>query len=523
MNPYQTTLINSARGLCLTAMLLLAPTTHAAPAVPVEDSHAGHDHAPGVEHAEAPRVEVTKQQVDRLGIKITPATTGSINRTIRVPGEIKINADQVAHVVPRAPGVVREVTRALGDSVKAGDILGWVESAELGEAKLDFFAKEAEVGCCEFDLPRAKAIQTNVARLMALLRKEGTNEEIRALDGLEMGPYRGELLTGYSAYRAARITYEREAALHAKKVSSGRELLDAEAALDQAKAAFHAMLDGARYDTMIAYIEAVQIRQVAVFEAVAAEKRLRLKGADSAAIDALRALVPKVATAEPCLCDDPNCADGTLPSVSETLGKDGRLAWYALRAPLAGMLIKKHIVMGESLDTTSEVFTIADLNSVWVDLTVSQDAMLAVQTGQTATVTLPDGTTAAATITFVSPLVARETRTALARAILENRDERFRPGTFIEAAIQLPSAGAAVVVPKASVQLVEDYPCLFVWNQGAFELREVTTGNDDGRQVEILKGLKAGEAVAAVNAFHLKAEYIKSAAGERGAHEGHSH
>jgi cobalt-zinc-cadmium efflux system membrane fusion protein len=267
----------------------------------------------------------------------------------------------------------------------------------------------------------------------------------------------------------------------------------------------------------------VQVRQVAVFDAVAAEKRLRLKGADSEAIAALRALLPKVVSTEPCLCDDPNCAEGTLPSVAETLGKDGRLAWYALRAPLAGMLIEKHIVMGESLDTTSEVFTIADLSSVWVDLTVSQDAMLAVQTGQTATVTLPDGTTAAATITFVSPLVARETRTALARAILENRDERFRPGTFIEAAIQVPSAGAAVVVPKASVQLVDDYPCLFVWNQGAFELREVTTGNDDGRQVEILKGLKAGEAVASVNAFHLKAEYIKSAAGERGAHEGHSH
>ena len=140
-----------------------------------------------------------------------------------------------------------------------------------------------------------------------------------------------------------------------------------------------------------------------------------------------------------------------------------------------------------------------------------------------ATVHLPDGTTAEATIEFVSPLVDRDTRTALARATLPNPGDRFRPGTFVEADIHVPTAEAAVVVPKASIQLVGDYPCVFVWGNAAFEVREVTVGNDDGQDIEIIKGLQAGEAVASVNAFHLKAEYIKSAAGDLGAHHGHSH
>ena len=45
----------------------------------------------------------------------------------------------------------------------------------------------------------------------------------------------------------------------------------------------------------------------------------------------------------------------------------------------------------------------------------------------------------------------------------------------------------------------------------------------DGARVEVVRGLSAGEKVAAVNAFHLKAQYIKSAAGDVGGCQGHSH
>ncbi len=495
-----------------------------------EDGHEGHDHAKPAqagdgheEHGQSQRVSVTQEQVTRLGIKITRATRGIVRSEIRAPGEIKINSDRVAHVVPRAAGIVREVTKSLGDRVQAGEMLAWIESDELAEAKLNFYAKETEVGCCEIKLPRAKAIFKNVAKLISLLQQEAAEEDIHKLAGLEMGAYRGQLLTTYAAYLAARTTHEREADLHAKKISSGRELLDAETALRQMRSKFHATMDTARYETLIAYTEAAQERQVAVFNAVAAEKRLRLKGADDKVVAALRALVPKVAGLEPCLCDDPNCAEDKLPSVTDTLGKDGRFAWYALRAPFDGTLIEKHIVMGESIDAASEVFTIADLSSVWVDLAISQDTISSVQEGYTVMIRQPDGSESETKIEFVSPIVAPDTRTALARATLANPHGQFRPGTFIDAGIRVPSKEETVVIPKASVQLVNDRPCVFVWGNSDFELREVTTGIADGRQIEILKGLRPGEAVASENAFHLKAEFIKSTAGESGAHAGHSH
>ena len=495
-----------------------------------EQGHEGHDHSKPAKkesaqkgHGKSRRVSVTREQVTRLGIKITRATRGIVRSEIRVPGEIKVNSDRVAHVAPRAAGVVREVKKVLGDRVQAGETLAWIESDKLAEAKLNFYAKESEVGCCDIKLPRAKAIFENIAKLMVLLRKEASEGDIHKLDALEMGKYRGQLLTAYAAYLAAQATHKREASLHAEKIGRGQDFLDAETALRQVRIKFHAIMDTARYEILIAYTEAIQERQVAVFNAVAAEKRLRLNGADDKVVAKLRALVPKVASLKPCLCDDPNCKEGKLPSVADIMGKDGRFAWYALGAPFDGTVIAKHIVMGESIDETAEVFTIADLSSVWVDLAISQNAIASVKKGHAVRVRLPDGSTSETKIEFISPIVAANTRTALARATLRNPNGQFKPGTFVDTGILVPSEKEAVVIPKASVQLVNDHTCVFVWGKSDFELREVKTGITDGRQIEILQGLQSGEAVVSENAFHLKAEFAKSAVGDGGAHAGHSH
>jgi multidrug efflux pump subunit AcrA (membrane-fusion protein) len=355
------------------------------------------------------------------------------------------------------------------------------------------------------------------------LKADAGEKEIRQLDGLEMGTYRGQLLTAYAAYRAAKTIHAREAGLRDKKISSAQDLLTAETDLQQARAAFHALMDTARFETLIAYTEAIQERQTAAFNAVAAEKQLRLKGVGDEAIAALRALVPKPAGLAPCPCDDPQCNVGTLPSVSDVLGRDPRFAWYALRAPFDGTVVERHITPGEAVDTSAPVFTIADLSDVWVDLAVSQNRIGDVQAGFPVTIQHPDGANTAAEIRFVSPLVSPETRTALARVALDNTGARFRPGTFVDAAIQLSSGREAVVIPKSAIQLVNDHPCVFVWGNGAFERRDVETGATDGTRIEVLKGLQPGEKIAAVNAFHLKAEHAKTATGDLGACHGHSH
>jgi len=194
-----------------------------------------------------------------------------------------------------------------------------------------------------------------------------------------------------------------------------------------------------------------------------------------------------------------------------------------IRAPFAGTIIAKHAVTGERAEPGQDVLLLSDLSTVWVNLAVSQDALSTVREGQQVTIRFPDGTTAKTQIGRIAPTIDPGTRTALARAELPNEDGAFRPGTFVEATISVPGAHESLVVPAASIQLVHDHPCVFVWDAGGFILREVVTGATDGKRVEIVQGLTAGEKVAAVNAFHLKAEFIKASAGDMGDHHGHAH
>jgi cobalt-zinc-cadmium efflux system membrane fusion protein len=196
---------------------------------------------------------------------------------------------------------------------------------------------------------------------------------------------------------------------------------------------------------------------------------------------------------------------------------------YQMLSPIQGTVIQKNLFQGKAIREEEPLFVIADLSQVWVDLAISQDAISSVRVGHPVKVRLPDGLETEVNIDFISPIVDQETRSATARITLDNPDGQFRPGTFVEAMIQIPSTQEVVVVPKGTVQLVFDYPTVFVWNNGAFEQREVATGISDGTNVEILRGVSEGELVASENAFHLKAQVIKAAAGDAVSGHGHAH
>jgi membrane fusion protein, heavy metal efflux system len=291
-----------------------------------------------------------------------------------------------------------------------------------------------------------------------------------------------ELASAKAAYRAAVTIHARETALRASAINSVQDLLEAETSLVQAQAILQALLGGAvSVDALRAYAEAV----------------------DAPEMDALHAAVE------------------TRPQERGVAEK--RLGWYALRAPFSGTVVERQIAPGAAVDTAACVFTIADLSRVWAEVALGQDNIADVHVGQVMRIGLRARAPLETTVQYVSPLVDAQTRTVTVRGTLDNQGGGFRPGSFIEGEIQIPADREAVLVPRDAIQLVYDHTCVFVWNAGAFELREVQTGMTDGRQVEVLRGLQAGERVAAVNAFHLKAELIKSAAGDMGAGHGHAH
>src|SRR5712664_1429850 len=192
---------------------------------------------------------------------------------------------------------------------------------------------------------------------------------------------------------------------------------------------------------------------------------------------------------------------------------DASLRTQNVRAPISGRVAERKVELGTAVgrdNLETELFVIVDLNRVWVDLSVSSVDLPMVREGQSVAVTLrgfPDATTGK--IVFVSPLLDKDTRTARVVAAIENADGRWRPGSFITAAIAIDERAAPVVAPFSAVQTVQGRKAVFVRTKDGFEKRDVVLGQRDGQSVEIVSGLAAGETVAVSNTFSLKAELSK--------------
>lgn len=75
-------------------------------------------------------VDLTPEAIRASGIQVLAAGAGPIRVTLQLPGEIAPNADALAHIVPRFPGIARRIDKRLGDTVRQGEVLAVVESNE---------------------------------------------------------------------------------------------------------------------------------------------------------------------------------------------------------------------------------------------------------------------------------------------------------------------------------------------------------------------------------------------------------
>ena len=183
---------------------------------------------------------------------------------------------------------------------------------------------------------------------------------------------------------------------------------------------------------------------------------------------------------------------------------------YEIRAPLAGRVLARNVTVGEAVDANEDIFTVADLSSVWVDITVYAKDLALVREGQEATVRSSDlGIDVAGRVSYVGPLVGQESRAAVARIVLPNLRGQWRPGLFVSVDLLQQAAVVPMAVPIEAIQTFRGWQVVFVRHGDWFEGRPLELGRSDGQWIEVLKGLTPGEQYAAVNSFAVKAEIGK--------------
>lgn len=187
------------------------------------------------------------------------------------------------------------------------------------------------------------------------------------------------------------------------------------------------------------------------------------------------------------------------------------LVTYPLTAPISGSVVEKHIVPGEAVEAATDAFEVADLSTVWADLSVYQRDLGVVREGQDVVIDAgPGQPRTRGTISYVRPIVGEETRTAIARAVVPNPDGMLRPGQFVTGLLAVDAVEVPVVVPTTALVGVEGETVVFVQTEEGFKARPVQVGDRTGGQAAITSGLEPGDRYVAEGAFALKAELGKS-------------
>jgi membrane fusion protein, heavy metal efflux system len=195
-----------------------------------------------------------------------------------------------------------------------------------------------------------------------------------------------------------------------------------------------------------------------------------------------------------------------------TVESNESLQVYTVSSPQAGVITERFTNPGEQASGQA-LFTVADLSTVWVELALFPRDRSRVETGQSVRVQTADGgPVGEGRIVFVSALSSGATQSLSARVQLDNRDGRWSPGLYVQAQVAIGESKLALAVPAAALQELESGTSVFVDDADGLEPRVVKTGRSDGRVVEILEGLQAGDAVVGEGSFVLKAELGKGEA-----------
>lgn len=188
-----------------------------------------------------------------------------------------------------------------------------------------------------------------------------------------------------------------------------------------------------------------------------------------------------------------------------------------ITAPLAGVITKQEASPGEVVESSTALFTIANLSAVWVQAEVYEKDLGRLRIGQDAVITVdtyPDQSFKGR-VTYVSDFLDPRTRTARVRCEVPNGSVRLKLDMY--ANVQLPTTFSrrTLAVPSGAVQEVGGKTVVFVRRSATeFEPRVVTAGKAVRDLVEIVSGLTAGEIVVKAGAFHLKSILVGKELGE---------
>jgi len=197
----------------------------------------------------------------------------------------------------------------------------------------------------------------------------------------------------------------------------------------------------------------------------------------------------------------------------KAFGGNGTFGVFVLRSPLAGHVVEHHISPGQSVDSNVVAYKVADLDHLWIELSVFERDIGSVHVGDDVEVTpLADPSKKIeGRVAHVGEVIDATTRSAAVRVTVDYPKYHLRVGQSVQATIRSATAEReALLVPQEAVIYIDGKPTVFV-SEGETRARAVPVrlGGTDGTRHEILDGVEPGQLVASSGVFALKSELFR--------------
>jgi Cu(I)/Ag(I) efflux system membrane fusion protein len=177
-------------------------------------------------------------------------------------------------------------------------------------------------------------------------------------------------------------------------------------------------------------------------------------------------------------------------------------------SPASGVLTKKDVVPGMRVNAGDMPFEIIDLSRVWVLADAYESDLAQVKVGMNATLTLTafPNHPFQGHVTFIDPLLDPQTRTAKVRIEVANEGGELRPEMFAEVVLQGESHEGLRIPTDAVIRSGTQNVVFVALAEGKFEPREIKLGTGDSQYVEVLSGLREGDAIVTRANFLIDSE-----------------
>jgi cobalt-zinc-cadmium efflux system membrane fusion protein len=179
-------------------------------------------------------------------------------------------------------------------------------------------------------------------------------------------------------------------------------------------------------------------------------------------------------------------------------------------AKIDGKIIKKNVNVGQVVDPTEDIFTIAMLNEVWGVAQVPERQIGFLKEGDDLLIDVPayENKSVEGKITYLGDIVDPVTRTVTIRTEIDNAHGLLKPDMLITMKVSGKSI-EKVGVPINAIVSIDDIPNIFVkTGENKFLMRPVILGVKNKDAVHIDDGLLEGEEVVIDGAFHLNNERL---------------